>query len=51
MIPRTVPSTWGPALQEGVAAKDLSVVPFDVELDYDYWGYREFVCRPETPDH
>ncbi|KAH6689154.1 Met-10+ like-protein [Plectosphaerella plurivora] len=34
-----VPSTWGPILQEGVSAKELSVVPFDVDIDYDYWSY------------
>lgn len=38
-----VPSTWGPVVQEGVSAKELSVVPFDVDINYDYWGYREFL--------
>jgi hypothetical protein len=43
-----VPSTWGPVVQEGVSAKELSVVPFDVDINYDYWGYREFSRASES---
>jgi hypothetical protein len=36
-------STWPSTLQELVAAKTVEVGPYDLELDYNYWGYREFV--------
>ncbi|WDK13893.1 Met-10+ like-protein [Colletotrichum graminicola] len=33
------PTTWGPVFQEGVKAGDLDVVPYELDLDYDYWSY------------
>lgn len=39
----TAPSTWGSVVKQGVEVKELSVIPFDVQLDYDYWSYSK--CR------
>ncbi|KAK4101705.1 hypothetical protein N658DRAFT_496143 [Parathielavia hyrcaniae] len=33
--------TWGPVLKEGVDKKELTVVPYELRLDYDYWTYRD----------
>ncbi|GJC83936.1 tRNA (guanine(37)-N1)-methyltransferase [Colletotrichum liriopes] len=33
------PTTWGPVFQEGVKTGELDVVPYELELDYDYWSY------------
>lgn len=35
-----VPETWGPVLKEAVQKEDLSVIPYVLKLDYDYWTYR-----------
>ncbi|KAJ0158055.1 tRNA (guanine(37)-N1)-methyltransferase [Colletotrichum tanaceti] len=40
-IKADAPTTWGPVFQEGVETGELDVVPYDLELDYDYWSYRE----------
>lgn len=37
---RIAPTTWGPVLQDGVQKQDLTVVPYELQLDYDYWLYR-----------
>jgi hypothetical protein len=36
----TASDTWGPVLREGVDKKELTVVPYELQLDYDYWTYR-----------
>lgn len=36
-----VPETWTPILQDGVASKEIGVVPYDLFLDYDYWSYED----------
>lgn len=41
-----VPETWTPAIQEGVASKEIGVIPYDLSLDYDYWSYG----NNSTPD-
>lgn len=48
-----VPSTWGPVLREGVGLKELAVVPYDVQLDYEYWSYCETLLYPvsQTMSH
>ena len=33
------PETWGPSLKEGVEKKELTVIPYELKLDYDYWSY------------
>jgi hypothetical protein len=35
-----VPDTWGPVLKDGIRKQDLGVVPYELQLDYDYWSYR-----------
>jgi hypothetical protein len=37
------PKTWSPILQQAVKAQELGVIPFNLELDYDYWTYRTYV--------
>jgi len=33
------PETWGPVLKEAVQLNEVSVVPYQLQLDYDYWSY------------
>ncbi|WYZ34547.1 hypothetical protein EsH8_I_000823 [Colletotrichum jinshuiense] len=33
------PTTWGPVFQEGIKTGELDVVPYELQLDYDYWSY------------
>ncbi|KAI0890002.1 Met-10+ like-protein-domain-containing protein [Annulohypoxylon maeteangense] len=35
------PETWTPILHEGVASKEIGVIPYDLTLDYDYWSYED----------
>lgn len=35
------PATWSPILQQAVSAKEVGVIPFQLELDYDHWTYLE----------
>lgn len=32
--------TWGPVLRDGVQKQELTVIPYELQLDYDYWSYR-----------
>ncbi|KAK3906868.1 putative undecaprenyl pyrophosphate protein [Staphylotrichum tortipilum] len=34
-------NTWGPILTEGVQKKELTVFPYQLHLDYDYWSFRD----------
>lgn len=36
-------STWSPKLSELVKASQVSLLPYSLELDYDYWNYRMYV--------
>lgn len=36
------PTTWSTILKEAVAAQEVEVVPFGLQLDYSYWTYREY---------
>ena len=36
-------STWGPKLSELVKESQVILVPYDLNLDYDYWNYRMYV--------
>ncbi|OTB06614.1 hypothetical protein M426DRAFT_20712 [Hypoxylon sp. CI-4A] len=38
-----LPETWTSILQEGVASKELGVIPYDLSLDYDYWSYEDIM--------
>ena len=40
------PATWSAVLQRAVEAKELSLTPYDLTLDYDYWNYRTYVESP-----
>ncbi|KAF7559702.1 hypothetical protein G7046_g4455 [Stylonectria norvegica] len=33
------PETWSPVLQEASRIGDLKVIPYDVEIDYEFWNY------------
>ncbi|KAK0729373.1 Met-10+ like-protein-domain-containing protein [Apiosordaria backusii] len=47
------PKTWGPVLQEGIQKEDLTVIPYELTLHYDYWTARdtmESVLPPELHD-
>ena len=33
-------STWSPTMSELVKNRDISIVSYDLELDYNYWDYR-----------
>ncbi|KAK4154635.1 putative undecaprenyl pyrophosphate protein [Chaetomidium leptoderma] len=35
--------TWGPVLKEGVQKQELTVVPYELQLDYDYWNHRDIM--------
>ena len=37
-------ATWGPKLAELVKASQVSLSPYNLELDYDYWNYRMYVA-------
>ncbi|KAI0482910.1 Met-10+ like-protein-domain-containing protein [Xylariaceae sp. FL0804] len=43
------PETWSAALREGVSRSELGVVPYDLQLDYDYYAYDE-VIRAVLPN-
>lgn len=38
------PTTWSSTLHEAVKGQELGIIPFDLELDYDYWTYRTYVA-------
>jgi tRNA (guanine37-N1)-methyltransferase len=37
--------TWSPTLQQAVKARELGVIQYNLELDYDYWTYRTYVSE------
>ena len=46
-------STWTPSVTELVHQQKVSVVPFDLKLDYDYWTYLDImqaILPEEAPD-
>ncbi|KAK3985935.1 Met-10+ like-protein-domain-containing protein [Cladorrhinum sp. PSN332] len=36
-----VPETYGPGLKEGIQKEDLTVIPYELEIGYDYWTTRD----------
>ena len=36
-------STWSPKLSELIKTSQVSLLPYDLKLDYDYWNYRMYV--------
>ncbi|KAI1143551.1 Met-10+ like-protein-domain-containing protein [Hypoxylon sp. FL0543] len=45
-----VPETWTPVVQEGVASKEIGVIPYDLSLGYDYWSYEDVMKSLLPPD-
>jgi tRNA (guanine37-N1)-methyltransferase len=37
------PATWSSILKQAVEAKELSLLPYELTLDYNYWTYRTYV--------
>ncbi|KAB5580717.1 putative undecaprenyl pyrophosphate protein [Coniochaeta sp. 2T2.1] len=37
--------TWAPAVKEGVQKEDLSIIPYELNLDYNYWSYHDIMSR------
>jgi tRNA (guanine37-N1)-methyltransferase len=37
------PTTWSSILQDAVKGEELGVIPFDLNLDYDYWTYCDYI--------
>ncbi|TVY73515.1 tRNA (guanine(37)-N1)-methyltransferase [Lachnellula suecica] len=42
------PTTWSQTMQEAIQREDISVIPYDLKLDYDYWQYRTYVDEFDT---
>lgn len=38
-------STWGAKLSELVKTSQVSLLPYNLDLDYDYWNYRMYVVE------
>ena len=36
-------STWSPKLSELIRTSQVSLLPYDLKLDYDYWNYRMYM--------
>ena len=36
-------STWSPSLKGLVESSQVTVRPYQLNLDYDYWNYRMYV--------
>ena len=39
-------STWSSSLSDLVNSSQVSVMPYDLMIDYDYWTYRMYVKNP-----
>ncbi|GAP83462.2 putative tRNA wybutosine-synthesizing protein 2 [Rosellinia necatrix] len=37
------PDTWTPLIRDGLEKQELSMVPYDLSLDYAYWSYEEVI--------
>lgn len=38
-------STWSETLHEVSKRKEVTIIPYDLELDYNYWQYRTYVPK------
>jgi tRNA (guanine37-N1)-methyltransferase len=36
-------------LKDGVQKEELTVIPYELQLDYNYWAYRKNEHKPTTP--
>lgn len=37
------PTTWSPILQEAVKERELGIISYSLNLDYDYWEYCKYI--------
>lgn len=44
------PETWGPVVSELVSREEVGVVPYDLQLDYEYWTYRDVLSALLPPE-
>ncbi|PSR92092.1 Met-10+ like-protein-domain-containing protein [Coniella lustricola] len=42
--------TWGPVVSELVKQDEVSIVPYQLQLDYDYWSYRDVMTAQLPPE-
>ncbi|ESU06548.1 hypothetical protein FGSG_01254 [Fusarium graminearum PH-1] len=42
-IKHASPETWSPILQEAAKAGDIKVVPYDIEIGYEFWSYFDVI--------
>ncbi|TDZ74450.1 tRNA (guanine(37)-N1)-methyltransferase [Colletotrichum trifolii] len=43
-VKHDAPATWGPVFQEVIKSGELDVVPYELQLDYDYWSYLDVMA-------
>ncbi|KAL2178698.1 Met-10+ like-protein-domain-containing protein [Thermothelomyces heterothallicus CBS 202.75] len=36
--------TWGPVVKDGVQKEELTVIPYELQLNYDYWTFRDVMA-------
>ncbi|KAF3769071.1 hypothetical protein M406DRAFT_249769 [Cryphonectria parasitica EP155] len=44
------PETWGPVVSELVRQEEVGIVPYELQLDYDYWTYRDVMTAQLPPE-
>ncbi|KAJ4421613.1 tRNA(m(1)G37)methyltransferase [Gnomoniopsis sp. IMI 355080] len=49
-ISPTKPESWGPVISELVRQDDVGIVPYKLELGYDYWTYRDVLTSLLPPE-
>lgn len=49
-ISPTKPESWGPVISELVRQEDVGIVPYKLELGYDYWTYRDVLTSLLPPE-
>lgn len=49
-ISPTKPETWGPVISELVKQEDVGIIPYELQLGYDYWSYRDVLTSLLPPE-
>lgn len=44
------PETWGPVVSELVSRDEVGIVPYELQLDYEYWTYRDVLSALLPPE-
>lgn len=44
------PESWGPVITELVSRDEVGVVPYELQLDYEYWTYRDVLSALLPPE-